>query len=423
MELVDPVTSQGDILLLEYPLHSSRYGCFVVPCFLPHHKLKRSKIFSMLRHAMNFRHPSLRQLDLSPKGDATPLPNEGAQVFSVQFSVSDKLLAASFGDGSIRIYNVKELTRLTTVGGPAVTELDDDMVMTSRSLIESRPGSRKGLAIIDDSIKTVTSVRFRPIANSHDLLLAVDTSGTIQLWGGPNQRTISQVRNQDLRSLYACEWSRDGSRYAVGGQTQEILLYDAQTNSHVLTLESAASGNLGKTGDDQSLSGHTSRITAIRFVPDAPDLIVSAGWDENVLLWDMRSRQVVRSLSKVQVHADALEVTFNRVVTGSAGAVQFWDFDNFSKVNDVKVGKDGMTIFSLATDKDGKIAYGGGAPGEVGFVPVAAEPVAKVTESSRSPFTGSVWAVGCARQSNLLACGTTSGYISVFDTAAKKFNM
>ena len=370
----------------------------------------------MLRHVTNFKHPSLKQLDLAPKSDAQPLANEGAQVFSVQFSPTDKLLAGSFGDGSIRIYHVRDRIRVATVGGPAVTELDDDSLMTNRDVVASRPGSRKGMSIADESIHTVTCVRFRPVAVGHDLLLSVDTSGTIQLWGGPNQRTISQLRNPDLRALYACEWSRDGSQYAVGGQSQEIRIYDSNTNAHTVTLESAAAGNLGKTGDDQSLSGHTNRVTAIRFVPESPDLVVSTGWDENLLLWDLRTKGVVRSVSKLPIKADALEVLAGGVITGSNGLVEFWDISNFQKTRQVKVGSDGMTLFSLAAAADGRIAYGGGAPGELGFITSVGEaPEVKVVESSRSPFNGSVWSVGCARQNNWLACGTSTGYISIFE--------
>jgi hypothetical protein len=75
-----------------------------------------------------------------------------------------------------------------------------------------------------------------------------------------------------------------------------------------------------------------------------------------------------------------------------------------------------MQIFSLSTAKDGQLIYGGGAPGELGIFPKGGAATAKVTESARSPFNGSVWATAAAHKSNLIACGTTTGYVSIFDS-------
>jgi len=364
-------------------------------------------------HVNNFRHPSLGRLDLAHGKDPRPLANEGAQVFALSYSPTDKLLASSFGDGSIRIYNVFDRTRIATVGGPAVTEIDDDSLITQRSSTEKPPSTLRSVCIIDDNIDTVTSLKFKPVQIGHDLLIAVDTGGCILHWGGPNYRTLNQIRKPAIKALYACDWVSDASKYAVGGQSQQVRLYDSQSQQLTTTLESAGVASLGK-ADSSRIAGHSNRITNICCVPNAPELLLSAGWDECVLLWDLRIGKVVRSLTKVLASALAVSPDGKSFSTGSVGLVQSWSFDDFKQTSQFKLVNEAMTVNSLCFDRLGRLVYSAGTPGEVGIVSGISS-LAKVTESATSPFSGNLWAVTAANRSNLVACGSTTGYISLFD--------
>ena len=61
--------------------------------------------------------------------------------------------------------------------------------------------------------------------------------------------------------------------------------------------------------------GHSNRIFAVKFMNE--NTLLSGGWDNNVLIWDLTTRNAVRCLFGPHIAGDALDVIGNIVVTGS----------------------------------------------------------------------------------------------------------
>ena len=105
------------------------------------------------------------------------------------------------------------------------------------------------------------------------MLLAANADGTICHWHVTSRKclhTISEENNQ----VYALDYTPDGSQFATAGKDFAVRVYDEATKSVVSKL---ASGWLGAPS-----AGHSNRIFSLKFVPQDPQLLLSAGWDNTI---------------------------------------------------------------------------------------------------------------------------------------------
>jgi len=227
---------------------------------------------------------------LSSRLTITDNPSE---VFIVKFSPDGKLIAAGCGDGAVRVYNATN-GRL------------------SYSLNVGR-ASGEGLPM--------TSLRFRPptaASKTKNVLLAVNADGSAQHWhvtSGKCLHTIKDPANQ----LYCVDYRRDGAMFATAGKDKTVRLYDEATKSQV----SAMSG-----GVSNVTAGHSNRVFALKFNPRDPNMMLSAGWDNTVQVWDVRAGHAVRCIFGPFVAGEGLDLDGDTVLTGSHRVehpLEMWD--------------------------------------------------------------------------------------------------
>jgi COMPASS component SWD3 len=221
-----------------------------------------------------------------------------SEVFGTQYSPDGTLVANSCGDASIRVYRVndaKELYHLKT----------------------------------DDSLP-MTSLRYRPTmagSTTRNVLISGNASGQIHHWHVTSSKTFHAIKEQD-NQVFCLDYSADGSRFASGGQDHAIRIYDEATKS--LTHEMRG-------GYGRELTGHSNRIFAIKFAAHDPNLLLSGGWDQSILLWDLRAEKPVRSMFGPSICGDSLDVNSKYVLTGSYRMdkqLQLWDLGSGEVVCD-----------------------------------------------------------------------------------------
>lgn len=78
------------------------------------------------------------------------------------------------------------------------------------------------------------------------------------------------------------EYSNDGMNYALSVKDNSIRIYDGVTKKEVMKL----GGN-----DSTKIIGHQNKIYALRYHKDNPKILISGGWDDNVLFWDLTSKK------------------------------------------------------------------------------------------------------------------------------------
>ena len=92
--------------------------------------------------------------------------------------------------------------------------------------------------------------------------------------------------------------------------------------------------------------GHANRIFSIKFNPDDPNVILSAGWDNTLYFWDIRDGKSFGSIYGPAVSGDALDIRGNQILTGSwrnKDQLELWDYSARKKLSTIEWEK-GLNI-------------------------------------------------------------------------------
>ncbi|HEX4142220.1 MAG TPA: M56 family metallopeptidase [Pirellulales bacterium] len=172
--------------------------------------------------------------------DATPTPR--VRFTQVAFSANGKLLAATWLDGAVRIYDVEHRKLLKTLTGHKERVLAIAFSPDQKQLIS---GSQDKTAIVWDLDR--------------------------------GERRFSLPAQPGVLGVGAVGWSPDGKLLATGSGKDICSLWDART------------GRLLK-----SLTAHEGKVFETVFSPDGK-LLATGGEDHLTKLWDVETGKVVRS--------------------------------------------------------------------------------------------------------------------------------
>jgi len=127
--------------------------------------------------------------------------------------------------------------------------------------------------------------------------------------------TITETDNQ----VYCLDYSPDGKQFASGGKDYTVRVYDEATKSCVSQL----CGGYGKPS-----AGHSNRVFALKFSTTDPQILLSAGWDNTVQVWDLRTEASLLSLYGPHICGDAIDLLGDTILTGSwrpQEQLELWD--------------------------------------------------------------------------------------------------
>lgn len=225
------------------------------------------------------------------------------ECYCVQFSTDAKKLAACFGDGSIGIY--------ATEGGKQDFLLMDPQERSGASLSRPLPAMK---------------VRWRPTdagTAGREALVSVsaDINGEIRHWD-PTTGKCSSVITESGNSLFALDFTHEGSHFATAGIDKLIRVYDEATEQLVETL-----------GSDSLMgtpSVHSNRVFCLKFHPQDPNVLCSGGWDNTVQVWDRRANANIRTLWNCIIRGDSIDFSDggSKLLTASCrheDPIQLWD--------------------------------------------------------------------------------------------------
>ena len=222
--------------------------------------------------------------------------DEDTRVFCVRFSHDSTLLAAGCGDGTVRVLHASS-------GRPAYAL--------------EHPQHTRDAAEYSAVRLPSTCLRWRPGGSGGRVLLAANAAGTIERWTvGPNPKCTGTLVEAD-NQVYAIDYSSDGLQIASAGKDTAVRVYDEARMELVATLGHSDAEMRRYEGMSGGAVGHTSRCFSVRFVPDDPNLLLSAGWDNTVRFWDVRAGAQVQSIAGPHVCGDALDVSGHELLVGS----------------------------------------------------------------------------------------------------------
>lgn len=158
-------------------------------------------------------------------------------------------------------------------------------------------------------------------AKGRHVLLACDAGGIVRHWHATFGKLLSKI-TEPGNQIFAADYRNDGYFFATGGKDRLIRLYDESSRGLVATLTG---------GTPDVTPGHSNRVFSIKFHPRDDNIILSAGWDNTVQVYDVRAGHAVRSLYGPHVCGDALDIDglTGAIITGSWRAseqLQVWDY-------------------------------------------------------------------------------------------------
>jgi WD40 repeat protein len=106
--------------------------------------------------------------------------------------------------------------------------------------------------------------------------------------------TLEEPENQ----IFALDFSPVASLFATAGSDCQIRIYDSTSLAVVQILG---------IGQMAASSGHSNRIFAVRWHPIDPNVLISAGWDSTIQIWDRRRSSALRSIYQPHVCGESID--------------------------------------------------------------------------------------------------------------------
>lgn len=260
------------------------------------------------------------------------------QVFCLRFSPDSKFIAAGCGDGSVRVFNS-----------------DGKMAyMLNAASKDALPA---------------TVIRFRPsesTSRSKNMLIIGSANGTIEHWHMTSRKRIFKIEEKD-NQVYALDYCSNGDMFASAGKDTVVRVYEEGTKSLLCKFERGFCNTHVPTG-------HSNRVYGLKFHPKEKNMLVSAGWDNTVQIWDIRTKKPVRYIYGPHVCGDSLDIEGNTLMTGSwksSEALQLWDLGTAKLIETIpfrpKPKEDKTVIpemlYAAAFSPSGKMIAAGGSGG------------------------------------------------------------
>ena len=198
---------------------------------------------------------------------------ELGQCFTVKYNSFGDKLACGYSNGKIRIYDLNN--------------------KSNANFMERKIG-----------YFPVTCLRWKPLSKT--IILLVNANGEIKQYHSTSGKVLYET-SEKSNPLMCVDYSIHGTYFATGGNDKVVKLYDDETKTLISKLESHST----------NLPQHVNRIFSVKFHPQDSNLLLSGGWDNNVLLYDIRAKEVQGFLFGPHICGDGLDAKENIVITAS----------------------------------------------------------------------------------------------------------
>jgi WD40 repeat protein len=214
--------------------------------------------------------------------EAVIVQENNETVYSVNYSSDAKWLAASYGNSTIRIFN--------TAGSTGY-------LPTQR--LRAQASNTDGLP--------TTSVKWRPNAptSAYELASAC-TDGSVHLWKWVDPSDTNAFVEHTARcaeegnETMCIDYSPDGTLLASCGSDKTLRVYDTTSAQ----LKQAMNRGVDEHG--HSRGAHSNRVFSCKFATNMT--VLSAGWENPVQVWDLRTGRSERQLGGAHVCSDSIEL-------------------------------------------------------------------------------------------------------------------
>jgi WD40 repeat protein len=237
------------------------------------------------------------------------------------------------------------------------------------------------------------------LVRNRDLVVAGTNNGALIVWSMDDFEEIAQLRSHKGQVL-SLAISSDGSRIVSGSRDRTMRVWD------------------GRTFEQIGICQHDDEINSVTFSPDST-LIASGSDDCTVWIWNALSLEKVTRLAG---HEDIVTcVAFfpdgTRIASASWDCtVRMWDACTYEPLPGLQCSEQAYAI-AISPDST-RLALGERTSGTEGILHVFdIVTLAEQTQVNISPGFAFPWAIAFSPGGDLIASGTASGTIQVWDAS------
>ena len=178
----------------------------------------------------------------------------------------------------------------------------------------------------------ITCLRWKPYNKT--TLILVTAEGYILQVHSKSGKILQQIQEEN-NPLMCVDYSTDGMLFATGGNDKYVRLYDDNTKTLIKKLERHR----------YDLPEHSNRIFAVKFSKKDPNLLLSGGWDNTILLYDIRAREVQNYLYGPHICGDGMDLKDDLLLTVS------WEKEDQIQLFDLRVNKK-IGVFQMTIEEN-----------------------------------------------------------------------
>lgn len=180
----------------------------------------------------------------------------------------------------------------------------------------------------------ITSViKFKPSPDSgehENILIGGDNGGNLTKYDVLDGMVVEQIKweGESENKIYALDYSSNGRQFAAAGYDTIVRVYDDITMKLVQELDPFKSGH----------AGHGNRVFAVKFNKEDPNILISGGWDNNIIIHDLREKGPVNAIIGAYICGDSLDFSGKKILSGSNRMdkqLQLWDLDTTKLIKNI----------------------------------------------------------------------------------------
>lgn len=132
---------------------------------------------------------------------------------------------------------------------------------------------------------------------------------------------------------YSCTFSLNGDYFITGGKEAKIKVFDTETGKKIHSFSK----------DDESALFHSARIYCVIRDPNNNNIFVSGGWDQRVIIWDVRQPNDAVHIGGPNICGDSVDIKSDMILTGSwrpKDQLEIWDMKSLGLIKRSNFSKD-----------------------------------------------------------------------------------
>ena len=240
----------------------------------------------------------------------TELEDPG-DVFSMAYDKDGRYLAVGLADGAIKVLN--------TTTGKSITRVYNDFNFYEEEDDEEGAPLRNKI----NSIRWRSKTNIKGCENPMSHVVVCSTSDSeIQYWDPFKKKNLFRFKveqaveggkkesksDRDNNALNTIDFNNDNKLVAAGTDSN-IRVYDEGTECKDLLMTMHSNGH--------KMHGHSNRIFCCKFDPANDNVLYSGGWDDIILINDLREGGPVNKILGPHICGEAIDLQGNLMLVGS----------------------------------------------------------------------------------------------------------